>query len=329
MAPVIDIHAHYFPQRVLKELGEKYPKMKVEVARKGSTVELEMGKFRYQGRVDAGFFGIEKTIEAMDRQRLEKRILSFMPFTLFYEFDEKSAVEATKRCNDFAADIVERHSDRIACMAVVPLHSQEAPDELRRAVKDLGLTGVEIGSNVAGRNLDEKDFRSFFQAANSLGTPIFVHPLYVVAAERLKNYYLRNLVGNPMDTTIAAASMIFGGLLEEFDGLKVILAHAGGFLPYQIGRLEHGYEVRQEPKAVIKKPPSEYFKRLYFDTITHDTRALRFLIEMAGAEHVVLGSDYPFDMAYSDPRGYVEGLGEAADVTEKILGLTSEHLFFG
>jgi aminocarboxymuconate-semialdehyde decarboxylase len=196
----------------------------------------------------------------------------------------------------------------------------QAADELRHAVRVLGLSGAQIGSNIAGKNLDDPELEPVWAAAAELGAFILLHPINVAGADRLSSYYLTNLIGNPLDTTIAAASLVFGGVLERHPTLKICLAHGGGFVPYQAGRFVHGWHVRAEPKSKLAKPPTESLKRFYFDTIVHSKEALAFLVGSAGADRVLLGSDYPFDMGMPEGVSQVRSLSVPAAGQSAILG---------
>jgi len=324
----VDIHAHYFPKTVLKKLGQEDPRIATELKTNGLVIELQIGKHEYSGKVSPGFIDSEEIVSDTKKQGVSKRVLSLAPESLFYEFPAELAAEACRRCNDFVADLAEKHRDILAAMACVPLQSPDAAAaELERSVRDLGLKGVEIAPNVNGKNFDDKSFSVFFKKVEQLGVPIFVHPLYVASAERLANYNLENYCGLPIETTVGAATIIFGGVLRDYPNLKIILAHAGGFLPYQIGRFDHGFLARADSRTRIQEKPSTYFKKLYFDTITHNRDALNFLILKAGVDHVVMGSDYPFDMAYDDPVGVVQSLDMDSSAKEIIGGETARKLF--
>jgi aminocarboxymuconate-semialdehyde decarboxylase len=193
-------------------------------------------------------------------------------------------------------------------------------------VGELGLRGASLGTHVAGRNLDDPALEPVWAAPEELGAFLFVHPDRPCAAERLARYYLINLLGNPMDTSIAIASLVFGGVLERHPGLTFCFAHGGGFIPYQRGRLRHGWEQRDEPKRSIKESPEASIARLYFDTIVHSTPALEYLVRTVGADHVLLGSDYPFDMCPPDPKQVVLDAGLATE-RDRIFGDTPTAVF--
>jgi len=244
----------------------------------------------------------EKKVRDMDEKKIGIYVLSSTPFAFFYEVEDDLAVELARFQNDQLSEMVKRYPDRFAAMATLPLQvPNDAVKELERAVGKLGLRGVEIGSHVGNRELRDEAFWPIYKTLEHLNVPIFIHPHHVAGMERLEDFYLSNLIGNPLDTTIAAAQLIFGGVLEKYPGLKIILAHGGGQFPYIIGRMEHGYQVRPECKEKVHRSPMAFFKNFYFDIITHNPDALRHLINIAGSDHVLLGSDYPYDMGDPDP----------------------------
>ncbi len=199
--------------------------------------------------------------------------------------------------------------DRLAGLATVPLQDiPAAVAELERAVTRLGLRGVYIGSNIGGKDLDHPDLFPFFAKAEALRAPVFLHPIDVLGVERLRAYYLHNGLGNPFETALAAARLIFGGVLDRLPRLQVCLAHAGGALPYLFGRLDRVYRVRKEARGALRRTPSAYLRRFTYDTIAHAEPALRYLISVVGADRVALGSDYRFDMGLLDPAAPVRAL---------------------
>jgi aminocarboxymuconate-semialdehyde decarboxylase len=171
-----------------------------------------------------------------------------------------------------------------------------------------------IGSNIAGRNLDDPSLEPVWAAAAELGAFMIIHPTNVAGADRLRSYYLNNLIGNPLDTTIAAACLVFGGVLQRHPKLNVCLVHGGGFVPYQAGRWVHGWHVRPEPKVNVEQSPEPWIERFYYDTILHAKPQLEFLVSSVGASRILLGSDYPYDMGTGECVRQVTalGIGDAA-----------------
>ena len=210
---------------------------------------------------------------------------------------------------------------------MLPMHAPElALKELERAAKLPGMRGMYLATNVNGSELDDKRFWNVYAKAEALGWPVFLHPVDTIGRDRTSHYYLRNLLGNPYDTGVAAASLIFGGVLDAFPRLEVNLPHAGGAFPGLIGRLDHGTKVRPELKH-MKRLPSEYLRRFTYDTIGHHDRINLNLVRLVGADRVVLGSDYCFDMGLADPVGTVQRLdGLTGTERDQILGRTAARL---
>jgi aminocarboxymuconate-semialdehyde decarboxylase len=255
------------------------------------------------------------------------QVLAPTVFTFFYQHEPALGLSCAALQNDEIAAEIRRHPGRFLGIGGVPLQAPElAAQELRRAITTLGLSGAMIGTHVRGRNLDDPALAPFWAEAERLGAFIFIHPHGGAGAERLGAYYLKNLVGLPFETTIAGASLVFGGVLERHPGLKICLSHGGGFLPYQAGRFRHGYEVRPEAKINLESPPDQSIARLYYDTILHSKPTLEFLISSAGADHVLLGSDYPFDMGNLDCVARVAALAIPAQQRDLILGGYADRL---
>jgi aminocarboxymuconate-semialdehyde decarboxylase len=210
-------------------------------------------------------------------------------------------------------------------MATLPIQDPDAAIiELERVVREHGFRSVELGCRVRGELLAEPRFRPVLRRAQELGVFVFTHP-YVAGSlpPDLGCYYLGNLAGLPLDTALMAAHLMFSGVLDELPDLDIILAHGGGYLPYQIGRLEHGYRVRKEARANASSSPLKLLRRFHFDALTHDADALRFLVAKVGAERVMIGTDAPFDMAEEDPLAMINALQLTDRQSEQILGLNA------
>jgi aminocarboxymuconate-semialdehyde decarboxylase len=240
---------------------------------------------------------MEQSLKDMAASDVDMQVLSNTPQTFLYQIDPSLNATLAALQNEQIAGHVKAHADRFFGLATLPMQAPEkAAAELRRAMRTLGLRGAQIGTNVNGRNLDDPALEPVWAAANELDALIMLHPTQVAGMDRLKSYYLNNFIGNPLDSTIAAACLVFGGVVARHPRIKFFLVHGGGFVPFQIGRFVHGWKVRPEPKVHVKESPERYFATLYFDTILHAQPPLEFLVSSVGAGRVVLGSDYPYDM---------------------------------
>lgn len=286
--------------KVASEIG-KHHGLKLGKNERGREIVSRDGK-PFLSQLKAEFSDLDLRLSIMDSQGVEMQALSPASTYFFYWMAAEAALEFAQWLNDQLAEAVGKHPTRLVALGSVPMQdSAKAVVELERAVAKLGLRGVEIATNINGRYFDDPVFNPFWEAAQAVDALIFVHPNQVVGADRMKEFNLANLIGNPTDTSLAFAKLIFSGVLERYPRLKFLLAHAGGFLPYTWGRLDRGYRIQDSATAKIPKAPGEYIKLLNFDTITHSTMALEYLVANFGADHVVLGSDYPYDMGDPEP----------------------------
>jgi aminocarboxymuconate-semialdehyde decarboxylase len=327
----VDVHCHLVPEECkdLHALGPDGREYGVRVERDADGAEIAITDGRHNRACDSEqLWDLDRRLRDMDAAKVDVQALSVPPFFFFYALEAGQAAEFARRLNDGIMAAVRRHPDRFIGLATVPMQDTDrAVAELDRAVNQLGMRGVEINSNVAGENLDAPRLEPFFAWVEQLGVPIFIHPHYVVGQDRLGDYYLTNLIGNPVDTTIAAASLIFGGVLARHPNLTIYLAHGGGTTPYICGRWQHGWTVRPEPKRILDRPPMEYVHRFYFDMLAHSRPALDYLVRTFGSDRVMLGTDYPFDMGDTDPTETVDALGLAEEQRRQILGDTAAALF--
>ncbi len=262
-------------------------------------------------------------LAAMDRRKLDVAAISPPPELLLYWAPTQLGARIARSMNDGMAELARAHPDRFLPLATLPLQDATlAADELHRAVTQLGLRGACLCTHVNGVDLDDPRFAPVFEMAERLGAPLFLHPQNAGDVSRLKDYHLWNVIGFPMETATAAARLILAGVFERFPTLNVVLAHGGGFLPYQLGRLDHGYDVRAALRERLPKPPSAYLGNIYCDSLVHNDAALRYLLERIGADHVVLGSDYPFDMGTDTAADSVRALGLPQAHESAVLGRT-------
>jgi aminocarboxymuconate-semialdehyde decarboxylase len=317
----IDAHAHILAEETMALMRKEAPHVGPRVERiDDDFAVLEVAGSRYRP-FPRGGWDMQRRLSDMDAAGVDVQVVCNTPQTFLYNQDPSLTAALAAIQNDQIAKAVGEAPKRLIGLATLPVQAPTlAADELRRAIRSLGLKGAQIGSNINGRNLDDPMFEPLWEAANELCAFILVHPTQVAGAERLSSYYLTNLIGNPLDTTIAAACLVFGGVIERHSDIKFLMVHGGGFVPYQAGRFGHGWHVRPEPRAILKEAPDASLDKLYFDTIVHGQPALEFLVSSAGASRVLLGSDYPFDMGTLDCVRQVRALSIAEPDKVTILG---------
>jgi aminocarboxymuconate-semialdehyde decarboxylase len=261
----------------------------------------------------------------MDSEGIKKQVLSPIPILWCYWGPPAATAEWAQVQNDYIAEVVNRHPDRFLGMGTVAMQSpSHAVAELER-LKKLEFPAVEIGTNVNGRDLDDPQITEILEAAQELDLAVFVHPWFPIGEERMGSFYLANIVGVCLETTLAISRLILGGVLERLPRLRIGFAHAGGAFPALLGRIDNGYAERPEAKTIISRPPSSYVHRLYFDCITHDPRILEFMCTKFGTNRVMLGSDYPFDMGVKHPLQQLSDVHLTENDLDDILFRTAEE----
>ncbi|WP_328418454.1 amidohydrolase [Micromonospora sp. NBC_00389] len=326
MTTTVDVHAHAIPREMVGAMHDAHPEYGPTLTERENGTYLSYPHGRRSGPLPEGMLEVSARLADMDTRGVDHQVISAAPPNFNYAMPANVGMDFTRLQNDALLATAAKSPARLSVFADLPLQDMAASlDELARVVDDPAVRGVEIGSNVNGRNLDDPDFEPLWGALADAGLAVLVHPDKVAGSERLTSYYLQNFVGNPTDSTIAIASLIFGGVLERHPALRFCFVHGGGFAPYQIGRWDHGWRCRPEAQTVISTPPSEYFARLFFDSLTHDRMSLQFLGERVGWDHVLLGSDYRFDMADGDPVGSVRSLGLDAALEAQVLGGNAER----
>jgi aminocarboxymuconate-semialdehyde decarboxylase len=324
MALVVDVHTHLDIPEALSMLPET--PIDPIIALSENTKDAGYTKNLLANMV--ALRDIETKMRETSAMKVDIAIISLSPTSFFYHLQGDSALKVARFQNDRIAAIVERYPERLKGMATVPLQSGPAAvDELERAINDLKLAGVEVGTSVNGKLLGDPAFECFLEKAAELDVPVYTHPVTPSGLERMQNYYLVNIAGYPFETTLAIGSLIFGGTFDRLPNLKVIVSHAGGCLPYIIGRWDHAFVTRPECRNILK-PPSEYLKLLYYDTIAHGSSQLRYLISLVGADHVLLGTDHPFDMGDRNPIKTIHEVEELSVAEkEQVLGKNAQKLF--
>jgi aminocarboxymuconate-semialdehyde decarboxylase len=313
----VDIHAHWYPEEWLALFSKDGAKEGASLERKDGGGFMLRAKNITNG-FDERFVVVDERIKAMDQRRIDVHALS-LTTPMVYWASSALGLALSQAFNDAASDAHRKHPKRLLGLAMVPM---QAPDlavrELERASKLAGIKGMYLATNVNGEELDERKFWDVYAKCEELGWAIFLHPVDTIGQDRTKKFYLKNLCGNPYDTGVAVAHLIFGGVLDRFPKLEVNLPHAGGTFPWLVGRWEHGRQVRAELKH-MKNPVGSYLKRFTYDTIGHDDRINAALVKLVGADRVTLGSDYCFDMGLDDPMATVKRIASVSEQEREMI----------
>ena len=304
---VVDMHCHYLNPEVNAKTAHLNPAQYDPTVVFANAITRETNVKQMATRAPK-LTGIKERLVDMDRMGVDVQAVCPAPYHFFYWTEPDYGAQLAREVNEGIAKIAADMPDRFVGMGSVPLQdSQLAIRELDYAVKQLGMRGVEICTNVNGKNLTDPSLKleKFFARCEELGVVIFMHPLGYTQADRLTEHYFNNVIGNPLESTVAVSHLIFDGVMARHPKLKVVVAHGGGFIAHYWARMDHAWRARADCRTVIKRPPSSYLERFYFDTITFDPEMLKRLIDRFGADHVVLGTDYPYDMGEEDPLGLV------------------------
>jgi aminocarboxymuconate-semialdehyde decarboxylase len=322
-----DIHAHIVPEDFIAALRTEVPAAYPTVTSQADGWYFAYPGGRVSGPVPPGMFDVGERLADMDKAGVDVQALSVPPPHFQYRLEPAAAAAHAQLYNDSIVEIAQAHPDRFVALGTLPMQDVgHALAELERLVAIPEVVGLELATNVAGTNLGHESLADVWMAISAAGMAAVLHPADVAGQDRMHDHYLHNFVGNPADSTLAAGSLIFGGVLDRNESLRVALLHGGGFLPYQIGRFDHGWQVRTEARTDIDRAPSEFLGRFWFDTLTHDPVSLAFLLQRVGADRLALGSDYPFDMADPDPVASVRAVVADEDALERVLDRTAERL---
>lgn len=320
----IDIHTHILPDN-LPDLRERYGY--------GGFTQLAVtcgcGRMMRDGElfraVDPNLWEGDVRIEECDRHRVDVQVLSTVPVMFSYWAEPEDTLDLSMMLNDHIAGIVDRYPKRFVGLGTVPLQDPAlAARELRRCVKDLGFPGVEIGTHVNQVNFDDPMFIPFWEEADELEAAIFVHPWDMMGFDQLRRFWMPWLVSMPAETSRAICSLTMGGVMERFTKIRFAFAHGGGSFPATLGRIEHGFKVRPDLcQVVTTTPPTDFIEKIYVDSLVHDERTLRFLLDVMGADRIALGTDYPFPLGEHAPGALIEAMDLDWKTKERMLSGTA------
>jgi aminocarboxymuconate-semialdehyde decarboxylase len=317
----IDVHTHILPETLpdLREApgGERFVRLDHHVPGKARMI-VNGAVFR---EVERNLWDVAARLSECDAAGVGVQVLSTVPVMFSYWAEPETALRLARHLNDHIAGVVADRPGRFVGLGTLPMQSPDlAIRELERCVRELGLAGVQIGTNVDGANLDSPELFPVFEAAASLSAAVFVHPWEMAGRDRMTRYWLPWLVGMPAETSLAICSLIFGGVLERLPKLRIAFAHGGGAFPATIGRIAHGFEARPDLCAVANDvSPREYLKRIYLDSLVHDPLMLRYLVELMGSDRVALGSDYPFPLGEARPGELIDACRFPERTRERLL----------
>lgn len=328
----IDCHAHILP--------ESWPSLKEKFGY-GGFITLDHHKtgsarmMRDDGvffrEIDENCWNPDAILHDMDVHGVDVMVLCTVPVLFSYWAQPEHTLEWSRFLNDHLAGVVKAHPTRFIGLGTLPM--QDVPlacQELRRVINELEMPGVEIGSNINGMNLDDSSLDPFWAEAERLGAAIFVHPWEMMGSDRTQRYFQQWLVGMPAETTLAASSMIFGGVFDRFPNLRVMFSHAGGSLPFTIGRISHGYHARPDLCNINNvQDPRSYIGKFWVDGITHDADAFRFLVNLMGADKVAYGTDYPFPLGDLEHGRFIENMNDLDDNIKEFIFSKSVCDFLG
>jgi len=328
-AVTVDFHAHAMVEEV-EALVRAHPRWSDEMKKAGAAVG-EASLRRNRELMGAEWMprltGVEHRIDAMDSMGIDLQVVSLVPNQYHYWADLELAEKIVAAANEGIAALCRVHPDRLVGLGTVAMQYPEiAIGQLEHAIRAHGLRGIIVSTSVNGVELADRRYDAFWKKVEELGAVVFIHPIGCAMGERLAPYYFSNVIGNPLETTIALAHMIFSGLLDRRPALRICAAHGGGYFPFYAARFDHGWRVRPEAHTCIR-PPGEYLNRLWFDALVYTPEHLEFLVRRAGPSRIVLGTDFPFDMGVSDPIARLDAIGSlSAAERDAIRGRNAREL---
>ncbi len=328
MTTTIDVHWHHVPKTFADQIVSGEVPIAGQVVTKDDGSALVKMNNGFKQPLPPFLTDPATIITDLDAAGVDVACTSIAPPLSHLDCDPQLALGVSRAINDSLQEVAEQHDGRIIPLANLPLQDVDlALQELKRVVTDYGFKGVQVGSNIGGKNLGDESHFPFWEQVRELDLFVFSHGLSPLGPERMSEHELKNFVGLPIDTAVSVGSMVFGGVYERLPGLKVCYSHGGGAFPCLVGRWDHGYRDRLSKQAdTTIRMPSDYLVDIYADSLNHDPAGLRYLVERLGEDQVLLGSDHPFDMGEADPIGKVKAAIQDQGVVDKIIGGTAAKL---
>jgi len=326
----IDAHTHVAVPRAAEFIKQHLDVSTIPLAHFASA-ETKAVNAKQEGDIRSRIVGnYEERFADMDKMCIDVQLVMPPPPQLYHTVALEYAVPAARMINDGVAEFVSKHPDRFIPIGNVPMQDgNEAAKELERCMSKLGFKGVEILTNVAGRELSDPAFAPFWKKAEELGALVIIHPNGFTEGKRLSRFYFNNIIGNPFETTLALHYLIFDGVLERHPKLKIFAMHGGGYLGGYAGRIDHAWGARSDCHADLPKPPTSYLKQVYVDSVVFTPGQLKALVDLFGVDHVIMGTDYPFDMLEFDPIGHINSVDSFDETTRAALAGGSAKKMLG
>ncbi|HMU46181.1 MAG TPA: amidohydrolase family protein [Chitinophagaceae bacterium] len=322
----IDIHTHIMPEK-MPNWTEKFGYGEfIHLEHRNCEACMMKGDKLFRV-VEENCFKPEVRIKEMEDTEVHIQVLSTIPVLFNYWAKPADGLETSRFLNDHIAETVSKNRDHFIGLGTVPMQDVDmAIKEMERCVKRLNMPGLEIGSNINGKNLSEKEFFPFYEAAEKMGCALFIHPWEMMGEKQMEKYWLPWLVGMPAEMSRAICSLIFGGVFEQFPNLRIAFAHGGGAFPFTIGRIEHGHKVRPDLTAIDNPVnPRNYLGKFWVDSLVHDKQALAYLLELFGENNICLGSDYPFPLGEHKPGKLIAKMDLGKKITKKLYHRNAEN----
>ncbi len=317
MALTVDIHAHILVPEIAQLVSNEFDDSKDPFLRFGGA------STEHNQKIFPDLLPLltdpARRLAHMDRQGVQMQAVAIAPPQYHYWADPDLGTEIAKLGNEAIASLVDAHPDRFVGMGTLPMQSPEqAVSELERVAATYGFPGVSINPSAEGVDYDDPVYEQFWRKVEDLDMLVILHPNGFSHGERLGQYYMINVVGNPLETTVALSHLVLGGVIERHPKAKVLAVHGGGYLPFYMDRMDHAYEARPDVGTAIKRPPSTYLRQMYFDSIVFGD-GLEYLVDRVGAERILMGTDYPYDMGEQDPLTHINRVGNASETEKQLM----------